>query len=157
MTTPDIKYYFSTKALTFTTLFIVGITTLVLLVFFKLYKVNLIWAIVFLSPLIVILIMLPDYFRFLYCAVIRRPALELTKDFLINNAKGDAYKWTDIKEIVYKRFTGFKHPPGGYIEVAFIDSEEKISIPNNSIKCKTKDLLEDLQAYLKSSKMKDKL
>jgi hypothetical protein len=149
----DIKYYFSIKTLIFATLFIGGIIALVLSVSIKLYEDNLIWAIAFATPLIIILIALPDYLRFLYYSIIKRPALELTKDLLINNTKGQTYKWIDIKEIVYKEFTGFRSPPGGYIEIVFIDSEKTIRLPNNSIKCKTKDLLKDLQDYLRHSKM----
>ena len=132
-------------------------TTLVTFVFLKIYKDSLVYAILFSIPLVVIIIALPDYFRFLYYAIIGRPALVLTKDLLINNVKGDTYKWTDIKEITYKRFTGFKAPPGGYIEVMLCDSEDKIQLPNNSIKCKTKDLLKDLQYYLNFSKTGKKL
>lgn len=132
-------------------------TTLVTFVFLKMYKDSLVYAILFSTPLIVIVITLPDYFRFLYFAIIGRPALVLTKDLLINNVRGKAYKWADIKEIAYKRFTGFKAPSGGYIEVVLCNSEDKIQLPNNSIKCKTQDLLKDLQYYLNFSKTVNKL
>ena len=89
------------------------------------YNDSLIYATLSLIPLVVIIIGLPDYFRFLYCAVTKKPALELTKDLLIDNSKGNTYKWTDIKNIVYKRFTGFRPPPGGYIEVTFLNSEKE--------------------------------
>ena len=126
-------------------------TTLVLSVSIMLYHERLLWSILFAIPLLVVLIALPDYLRFMYCAIIRKPALELTNEFLINNAKGQIYKWTEIKEISYKEFKGFRAPPGGYIEISFRNSEKKISLPNNSIKCKTKELLMDLNEYLKST------
>ena len=106
MIVTETKYYFSIKSMIFATLFIGGITTLVLSVSIKLIQESLIWSIAFATPLIVIIIALPDYLRFLYCAIIDRPALELTKELLINNTKGQIYKWIEIKEIVYKDFTG---------------------------------------------------
>jgi len=133
------------------TAFIAGITTMVLSVSIKLYNERLLWSIIFATPLLVILIALPDYLRFMYCAIIRKPALELTNELLINNAKGQIYKWTEIKEITYKEFKGFRAPPGGYIEISFRDSMKKVRLPNNSIKCKTKELLKDLKEYLKYS------
>jgi hypothetical protein len=147
----ETKYYFSIKSLTFATIFIAGITTLVLSVSIKLYQESVLWSILFATPLLIVLIAFPDYLRFMYCAIIRKPALELTTEFLINNAKGQTYKWTEIKEISYRQFKGFRSPPGGYIEISFKDSEKKIRLPNNSIKCKTKDLLLDLKEYLKSN------
>jgi len=156
MIVTETKYYFSIKSMIFATLFIGGITTLVLSVSIKLIQESLIWSIAFATPLIVIIIALPDYLRFLYCAIIDRPALELTKELLINNTKGQIYKWIEIKEIVYKDFTGFRAPPGGYIEIVFLNSEKKVRLPNNSIKCKTKDLLKDLQEYLRNSKMNNR-
>jgi hypothetical protein len=157
MITSNIKYYFSIKALTFATLFIGAIITFTLSLFFMFYKESLIYATLSLIPLIVVMIGLPNYFMFLYCAVKKKPALELTKDLLIDNSKGKTYKWTDIKNIVYKRFTGFRTPPGGYIEVTFYNSENKVTLPNNVIKGKTEEVLGDLQNYLKSSKGNSKL
>ena len=125
MITRDIKYYFSIPMLTFASLFIGAIITFVLSLFLMFYKDSLIYATLSLILLVVIVIGLPDYFRFLYCAVTKKPALELTKDLLIDNSKGNTYKWTDIKNIVYKRFTGFRPPPGGYIEVTFLNSEKE--------------------------------
>lgn len=116
------------------------------------YKDSLIYATLSLLPILVIIIGLPDYFRFLYCAVTKKPALELTKDLLIDNSTGNAYKWADIKNIVCKNFTGFRAPPGGYIEVTFLNSERKVTLPNNVIRGKTQEILEDLQNYLKYSK-----
>ena len=111
----DIKYYFSIPMLTFATLFIATIVAFVISLFLMFYKDGLTYAIISLAPLVVIIIGLPDYLRFMYCALTKKSALELTKNFLINNSKGDTYKWVDIKDIVYKRFTGPKSPPGGYI------------------------------------------
>jgi hypothetical protein len=147
----EIKYYFSSKTLFFMSVFIIGSITLMSFVFFKIYEDDLFWAIVFASPLLVILISLPDYLRFMYYAITGQPALILTKDSLINNANGQEYKWTDIKEISYKKFSGYEAPPGGYIEIILCGSEKKISLPNISIKCKTKELLKDLQNYLIAS------
>lgn len=115
--------------------------------FIKFYKDNLLVAIIFSLPLVVILIGLPDYLRFMSCAIRRKPALILNDESLINNADGKVYSWNEIKSISYKQHTGFSAPPGGYISVALSDSETKFRIPQNSIKCKTTKLLKDLQKY----------
>ena len=88
MITVDIKYYFSIKTLTFATLFIGAIITFAIPLFVIFYKDSFIYATFSLLPLIVVIIGLPDYFRFLYCTVTKKPALELTKDSLIDNSKG---------------------------------------------------------------------
>jgi hypothetical protein len=115
--------------------------------FVKFYKDNLTIAIIFLSPLIVLLIGLPDYLRFMYCAVRKKPALILSGEALINNADGKTYSWEQIKSISYDQRTGFRATPGGYISVTLRSSERKFRIPQNSIKCKTTKLLQDLQKY----------
>jgi hypothetical protein len=111
------------------------------------YQENLFAAITLALPLAVLLIALPDYIRFMYCAIMRKPALVLKKDLLINNANGKVYSWSQIKSISYKQHTGFRAPPGGYISVALRDTESTFRIPQNSIKCKTLKLLHDLQKY----------
>lgn len=121
-----------------------------LYLFIKFYEDNLVVAIAFSLPLLVLLIGLPDYLRFMYCAIRKRPALILNGDSLINNADGKVYSWNEIKSISYEPHTGFRAPPGGYISVALRDSESKFRIPQNSIKCKTTKLLQDLQKYHKA-------
>lgn len=115
--------------------------------FFKFYKDNLFVAIALSLPLIVLFIGLPNYLRFMYCAIRRIPALILNDESLINNADGRVYTWNKIKSISYLPHTGFRAPPGGYISVTLTDSESKFRIPLNSIKCKTTKLLQDLQKY----------
>ena len=130
----------------FMTIFSIGPSYL----FLKFYKDNLLVAIIFFLPLGVILIGLPDYIRFMYCVIKRKPALILNNETLINNTDGKVYSWNDIKSISYQRHTGFRKPPGGYISITLRDSETKIRIPQNSIKCKTTKLLQDLQKYHKA-------
>lgn len=115
--------------------------------FIKFYNENLPVAIALSLPLIVILIGLPDYLRFMYCAIRNRPALILNDESLINNADGKVYSWNEIKSISYEPYTGFRAPSGGYISVTLRDSERKFRIPQNSIKCKKTKLLQDLQKY----------
>lgn len=121
----DTKYYFSTKALIFATLFIGIIATFCLSLFFMIYKDSLTYGILFLSPLFLIIIALPDYLRQLYCVITKKPALELTKDLLIDNSKGHIYKWTEIQGAFYKPYTGYKALPSGYIEITFVGSDKK--------------------------------
>ena len=115
--------------------------------FIKFYKGNLLISTAFLLPLVVILIALPDYLRFMYCAIRKRPALVLNDESLINNTNGKVYSWQDIKSISYEQHKGPKAPPGGYISVTLRDTKGKFRIPQNSIKCKTTKLLQDLQKY----------
>jgi len=151
----EIKYYFSSIILFLMTVFIFGSITLISFIFFKIYEDSLFLAIVIASPLLIILIALPDYLKFVYYLIINKPALILTKDLLINNADGQEYKWTDIKQISYKKFSGGEAPPGGYIEIILYASNKNIKLPNNSIKCRTKELLKDLQKYFKESQISD--
>lgn len=115
--------------------------------FIKFYKENLLVAIVLTLPLVVLLIGLPDYIRFMYCAIRKRPTLVLNNESLINNANGKVYSWNEIKSISYEPHKGFRAPPGGYISVILSNAESKFRIPQNSIKCKTTKLLQDLQKY----------
>jgi hypothetical protein len=146
----ETKYYFSFLSLTFATIVLSGMTLLALSASMMLYQESLLFSILFALPLVIILVALPDYLRFMYCLLTGKPALVLTDEFLINNAKGQTYKWSEIEEISYKKFKGYRPPPGGYIEITFKGSEKKISLPNNAIKCKTKELLMDLKEYLRS-------
>lgn len=150
MKKPHIEYYFSAKTLFLGTIFFAGSSFGLLYLFFKIYKENLLFAVVLSLPLIVLLIGLPDYIRFMYCAITKRPALVLNKESLINNANGKVYSWSQIKSISYEPHTGFRALPGGYILVTLKDSESKFTIPQNSIKCKTMKLLQDLQKYHKA-------
>lgn len=143
----ETEYYFSTIVLflgtIFMAIFLIGPSYL----FIKFYKDDLFVAIVLGLPLVVLLIGLPDYLRFMYCAIRKRPALILNNESLINNADGRVYSWDEIKSISYEPHTGYRAPPGGYISVTLKDSERKFRIPQTSIKCKTTQLFQDLQKY----------
>jgi len=142
------EYYFSFKTLTFATVFFVISILGTLFIFFSLYEESLLYAILFASPLLVILIALPDYIWFMYLAIRKKPALILSKTSLINNTNEKEYKWSEIKEISYKQVRSSRGSIG-VIAVVLNDSETIIRIPQNSIKCKTKKLLSDLQEYHK--------
>lgn len=143
------EYYFSGKTLLVITIIFVcaffGFTYL----FICFFKDDFFVAVVLSMPLFVFVIGLPDYLRFMYCAITGKPALVLTTESLVNNANGKVYNWSDIKSISYEQHTGFKAPPGGYILVKLKDLQN-FRIPQNSIKCKTIDLLQDLQRYHKT-------
>jgi len=141
------EYYFSTIVLFFGTIFMTIFSIGPSYLFIKFYKDNLLVAIALSLPLVVLLIGLPDYLRFMYCAIRKKPALVLNGESLINNADGRVYSWNEIKSISYVPHSGFRAPPGGYISVTLRDSEAKFRIPQNSIKCKTTKLLQDLQKY----------
>lgn len=144
------EYYFSTVVLFLGTVFILGVSSGLLFIFLKTYKETLLSATILLLPLIVIFFALPTYLRFMYFAIRRQPALILNKESLINNANGKVYKWSKIESISWEPHTGFKAPPGGYILVKLRDSESTFKIPQNSIKCKTEQLLQDLIRYHKA-------
>lgn len=141
------EYYFSPIVLFFVTIFMAIFSIGPFYLFLKFYKENLASAIALVLPLIIFLIGLPGYLRFIYCAIINRPALILNSDSLINNADGKVYSWDEIKSISYEQHRGYRAPPGGYISVTLRESDNKIRIPQNSIKCKTTKLLQDLQKY----------
>jgi hypothetical protein len=144
------EYYFSVKTLFFATILFVSAFFGFTYLFISLYKEDLFIAVILSLPLFVFVIGLPDYLRFMYCAIIGKPALVLKTESLINNANGKVYNWSDIKSISYEQHTGFKAPPGGYILVKLKDLQS-FRIPQNSIKCKTIGLLQDLQRYHKTS------
>ena len=147
MINSQIEYYFSTIVLFLGTIFMSIFLIAPSYLFIKFYTENLPVAIILAVPLIVPLIGLPDYLRFLFCAVRKKPALVLNNESLINNIKGKVYSWNDIKSISFKQHQGFHSPPGGYILVTLRNPESKFRIPQNSIKCKTTKLLQDLQKY----------
>jgi hypothetical protein len=147
MKSTQTEYYFSTVALIFGTIFMTIFSIGPSFLFIKFYKDNLLLAIVSLLPLVVVLIGLPAYLRFMYCAIKSKPALILNDESLINNANGNVYGWNEIKSISYEMHTGFRAPPGGYITVTLKNNENKFQIPQNSIKCKKIKLLQDLQKY----------
>ena len=145
----ETEYYFSTIALFFWTIFIAIFLIGPSYLFIKFYNANLLVAIAFLLPLVFLLIGLPNYMGFMYCAFRKRPALILNEECLINNANRKVYRWSEIKSISYQPHTGFKAPPGGYISVTLKDSKRSFRISPNLIKCKTEKLLQDIQKYHK--------
>jgi hypothetical protein len=147
------EYYFSAKALTLATIFLLGFTLFFSVLFIKTYKDDLLIAIIFSLPLIVILpIALPDYVRFMFCAVTNRPAVILSPDGLINNINGRTYKWSEIKEIKYVPFSGMNAPPGGYTSLTLMAADKEIRLGHNSIKCKTTEFLQTLIKYHKENR-----
>lgn len=90
---------------------------------------------------------LPDYIRFLFCAITGQPAVILSPDALVNNMSGRTYKWSEIKEIKYKPLTGMKAPPGGYTAITLRNANKEIRIGHNSIRCKTTEFLQTLIRY----------
>lgn len=74
MKSTQTEYYFSTVALIFGTIFMTIFSIGPSFLFIKFYKDNLLLAIVSLLPLVVVLIGLPAYLRFMYCAINRVPS-----------------------------------------------------------------------------------
>ena len=146
------QYFFSAKSLTFVTIFLVIFTLVFSFFFIKTYKDDKLVGIIFLVPLIVILpFALPDYIRFIFYALTSRPAVIVTPYELVDNINGQTYKWSEIKEIRYKPFTGMKAPPGGYTSVTLWKTDKEVRISHNSIKCKTKEFLQTLLKYHKQN------
>lgn len=143
-------YYFSTKALLLGTIVILGLTSVFSYLFIKTYQDDLLVGIIFLVPLVVILpVAMPDYIRFLFCAITSRPAVILSPDALVNNINGRTYKWNEIKEIKYKPFTGMNAPLGGYTTITLWNANKEVQIGHSSIRCRTTEFLQTLIRYHK--------
>jgi len=145
----NIEYYFSKKSLTFATLLLLAFTSIFTTLMVTSYHDNIGLTIFFGSALIFFLIIsLPRYIKFLYSAITNRPAVILNSDALIDNINKRTFKWTEIKEITYRRNKG-KNAFGGHSSIILNDSDTVIQIPHNAIKCKTTEFLNDLIKYHK--------
>jgi len=144
----NIEYYFSKKTLTFATLLLLAFTSVFTTLMVTSYHDNIGLTIFFGSALIFILIIsLPRYSNFLYSALTNRPAVVISKDELIDNINKRTFKWTEIKQITYRRNKG-KSAFGGHSAI-ILNDDRVIQIPHNAIKCKTTEFLNDLINYHK--------
>src|SRR6478752_4149868 len=139
------EYYFSAKILFVMTIFFASIPSGILYLFLLLYKENLFASVFLALPMVPILLGLPIYVRYMYCAITKRPALVLNSESLINNANGKVYSWSQIKLISYEPNTG--KAPGHHISITLRDPESKFRIQQNVIRGKSLTLLRDLQKY----------
>ena len=96
----------------------------------------------------ILVISLPRYINFLYSAITNRPAVIINSDELIDNINKRTFKWTEIKEITYRRNKG-KNAFGGHSAIILNDNDTVIQIPHNAIKCTTTEFLNDLIKYHK--------
>jgi hypothetical protein len=174
MTLIETRYYFSGVAMTF--------ASILILVLIGLFSTSLFFAItdgfsgaILISILLgaFLIISFPKYYKFISSFISRRPALILTPTCLIDNINEQEYKWSDIKTIAYERHQG--KTPGGHTAVTLEDPEKYInadsnsfgrlikrlntnhfggtfSIPHNSIKCKSADLIDELRRFHASYK-----
>jgi len=139
----DITYYFSKWTFLFTTLFILTFSTWI--IYFSLQFYPSAYSILSGSPLLLFMIILPEYMRTFYFLVTRKPALWLTKEKLIDNFKHKEYKWSEIKDI---RLEGNgPRTPGFSIVLYLKNTEKKIQIPDIKLKGKKFDILGDLVRF----------
>ena len=145
----NIEYFFSKKSLTFSTLLLLVFAFIFTTLIIISYPDNFGLTIFFAATLIFMFaISLPRHISFLSSIITNRPAVILTTDALIDNINKRTYKWSDIKEITYRRNTG-KNAFGGHSAIIFNASDKVIQIPHNAIKCKTTEFLNDLIKYHK--------
>jgi hypothetical protein len=138
----DISYYFSKWRFLFVTLFIVSATTGIIYYALLFYPDAWQYSLLFASPLVIFLFILPEYIQTLYFLITQKPALILTKEKLVNNFRNKEYEWSEIKRIEYKLNEGLK-AQGGYIALYLQDSNIA-RLPDTKFKCKRSDLLTTL-------------
>lgn len=141
----DTTYYFSKRTFLFTSLFIVAIS--VGLIYFSLLFYPDAWqySLLFSSPLLIILYILPEYLRTFYFLITQKPALILTKEKLIDNFKNKEYKWSEIQRIDLMINEG--RAPGGYIALYLRNSEDVIKIPDVKLEGKKFDILQNIVSF----------
>jgi CRISPR/Cas system endoribonuclease Cas6 (RAMP superfamily) len=145
----NIEYYFSKKSLIFTTLLLLAFTSIFTTLIVTLFHNNIGLTIFFAAIFIFFLsVSLPRYINFLYSALTNRPAIVISEEELIDNINRRTFKWTEIKEITYRRNKG-KNAFGGHSAIILNDKNSVIQIPHNAIKCKTTEFLNDLNKYHK--------
>ncbi len=141
----EISYFFSKRIFAFATVFIIAITSGIIyyasLFYPNAWKLSLLIG----SPLLVIIYILPEYFRSLYFLFTKKPGLILTKEKLIDNFKNKEYKWTEINKIEYKISEDFGTRGYRYINV-YLNDSTVVSLAYAKLKCKRSDLL-DMLAY----------
>ena len=141
----DSVYYFSKWTFLFTSLFIVSFSTGIIYFSLLFYPDAWQYSLLFATPLLLFIFIIPEYLKTFYYLITNRPALILTKDELVDKFKGKQYKWTEINRIDLKLNEG--RAPGGYIALFLKNSENIIRIPDIKLKGKKFDILDDLQLF----------
>lgn len=138
-------YYFSKWTFLFLTLFLISFSTG--LIYFSLLFYPEAWqySLLFASPLLAVVYILPEYIRIFYFLITHKAAITLTSEKLIDNFKSKEYKWSEINRIGLKQNEG--RAPGGYIALYMKSSEKVIRIPNAKLKGDKFDILDDLVGF----------
>jgi len=148
----DTLYYFSKWTFLFLTLFILSISTGIIYFSLLFYPDAWQYSLLFATPLLIVLFILPEYIQTLYFLIKKKPALILSKEKLIDNFKRKEYKWSEIIKIEYKLNEGIK-AQGGYTAVYLKDSNI-FRLPDMKLECKRSELIETLIGF--HNKYKDK-
>lgn len=141
----NIVYYFSKWTFLLASLFILSVSTVLIYFSLRVYPIAWQYSLLFSLPLFIFVYILPEYIRTFYFLVIQRPALILTKDKLIDNFKGNEYKWSEIKRIDLKLNEG--RAPGGHVALYLNNSEDVIQIPDVKLQGKKFDILDNLVSF----------
>ncbi len=141
----DIAYYFSKWTFLLLTLFLISFSTGLIYFSLQFYPEASQYSLLFASPLLLVLYILPEYIRTFYFLITHRAALTLTQEKLVDNFKGKEYKWSEIKRVGLSLNEG--RAPGGYIALYLASSEEVIRIPYAKLKRNKFDILDDLISF----------
>jgi hypothetical protein len=141
----DSVYYFSKWTFLFTSLFIVSFSTGIIYFSLLFYPDAWQYSLLFATPLLFFIFIIPEYLKTFYYLITNRPALILTEDELVDQFKGKQYKWTEIKKIDLILNEG--RVPGGYIALLINNSKKIIRIPDIKLKGKKLDILDGLQLF----------
>jgi len=141
----DTTYYFSKWTFLVTTLFIVSFSTGIIYFSLLFYPEAWQYSLLFCCPLILFVIILPEYIRTFYFLVTQKPAFVLTTEKLIDSFRHKEYKWSDIRAI---RIEGNgPRIPGFGIVLYLYNTEKKILFPDIKLKGKKFDILGDLVSF----------
>ena len=138
----DSVYYFSKWTFLLTSLFILSFSAGIFYFSLLFYPDAWQYSLLFASPLLLFLFVIPEHLKTLYYIVTNRPALILTKDQLIDKFKGRQYNWSEVSRIELRHNEG--RAPGGYIALYLHNSEDIIKISDVKLKGRKFDILGDL-------------
>ena len=149
------EYHFSLRNVLSFSLFIVFSIAAFAFLVFSTIKVSIILAVLqILLATWVLMFILPQHVRFTYYLLIKRPALILSQDSLLDNINGHQYKWSDIKGITYRKNEGIR-TFGGFIAIDIKESENAISGSRYAIERLRMKLLNNKQCLAIPYKMID--
>ncbi len=140
-------YYFSKWTFIFTSFLLGSISAGIVYISLLFYPDAWQYSLLFASPLLIVILVLPEYLKILYFLVTNRPALILTKNELIDKFRGKQYKWNEINKIDIELNGG--KAPGGHIALYLNNTNRPIRIADIKLRGKKFEILNSLQQFLK--------